>query len=87
MQQLKKTRRKQNKQKTTEIKQKSFEKNNKNRNTGYPAQDPTANKYLSGSGWEIMYFCVVVSVVVCFRLVFVCLLCVVCVCSIVNAKA
>ena len=28
-----------------------------NRHTGYPALDPTANKYLSGSGWEIMYFC------------------------------
>ena len=23
-----------------------------NRNTGYPALDPTTNKYLSGSGWE-----------------------------------
>ena len=29
----------------------------KNRNTRYPAFDPTANKYLSGSGWEIMYLC------------------------------
>ena len=26
------------------------------RNTGYPALDPTANKYLSGSGWEISVF-------------------------------
>ena len=24
--------------------------------TGYPALDPTANKYLSGSGWEIYVF-------------------------------
>ena len=31
----------------------------KTNNTGYPALDPTANKYLSGSGWEIMIFCVV----------------------------
>ena len=42
--------------KTNRKKQKSFEKN-KNANTGYPALDPTANKYLSGSGWEMMYFC------------------------------
>ena len=27
-----------------------------NINTGYPALDPTAIEYLSGSGWEIMYF-------------------------------
>ena len=48
------------------IKQKSFEKNiktNTERNTGYPALDPTANKYLSSSGWEIMHFC-------CFLLLF-----------------
>ena len=32
---------------------------NKNRNTGYPALDPTANQYFSGPGWEIMYLCVV----------------------------
>ena len=30
--------------------------NSKNINTGYPALDPTANKYLSGSGWEISFF-------------------------------
>ena len=29
-------------------------------NTGYPALDPTANKNISGSGWEIMIFCVFV---------------------------
>ena len=28
----------------------------KTNNTGYPALDPTANKYLSGSGWEISVF-------------------------------
>ena len=27
-----------------------------NINTGYPALDPTANRYLSGSGWEIYVF-------------------------------
>ena len=44
--------------KTTEITQKSFENNDKiSRTTGYPALDPTANKYLSGSGWEIMILC------------------------------
>ena len=30
--------------------------------TGYPALDPTANKYISGSGWDIF----VISVVFCF---------------------
>ena len=30
--------------------------NSNNINTGYPALDPTANKYLSGSGWEISVF-------------------------------
>ena len=40
---LKKTRRNRTKSKT----------NGNNINTGYPAFDPTANKYLSGSGWEI----------------------------------
>ena len=50
-----------NKQGKPEIKQKSFEKNINNRNTGYPAQDPTANKYLSGSGWEIKFFCFLFS--------------------------
>ena len=47
-----------------------------NRNTVYPALDPTANKYLSGSGWEICCFgfflelLCFVSVSFCFRLVF-----------------
>ena len=45
------------KHKETVKQQKSFENNNKNINTGYPALDPTANKYLSGSGWEIMILC------------------------------
>ena len=40
---LKKTRRNMNNSKT----------NSNNINTGYLALDPTANKYLSGSGWEI----------------------------------
>ena len=44
---LKKTRRNMKNSKT----------NSNNINTGYPALDPTANKYLSGSGWEIMYLC------------------------------
>ena len=56
MQKLKKTRRK---HKNNRKKHKTTEnlKNNKNKNinTGYPALDPTANKYLSGSGWEIIY--------------------------------
>ena len=29
--------------------------NSNNINTGYLALDPTANKYLSGSGWEIFF--------------------------------
>ena len=45
------TNRKKHKQKHTNSK-----KNIKHRNTGYPALDPTANKYLSGSGWEISVF-------------------------------
>ena len=32
------------------------EQQEQNMNTGYPALDPTANKYLSGSGWEISFF-------------------------------
>ena len=35
----------------------------KTNNTGYPALDPTANKYLSGSGWEISVFSVLFYVV------------------------
>ena len=42
-------------------KQKNSIENRQNRNTGYPALDPTANKYLSGSGWEISV-CFVFSV-------------------------
>ena len=57
MQKLKKPRRKQQKternRRTTEQLE---EKHKTNRNTGYPALDPTANKYLSGSGWEISVF-------------------------------
>ena len=54
------------KQTQTVIKQKSLEKNIKHRNTGYPALDPTGNKYFSGSGWRIMYFS-------CFKCVYMCL--------------
>ena len=65
-------------------KRNSKENRTTNRNTGYPALDPTANKYISGSGWEIS---VLFLLFVCFPLsvsvVFMCL----CVCSIVNAKA
>ena len=63
------------------MKQKSFEKNIKqqNRNTGYPAQDPTTNKYFSGSGWEIMYLCFVCYFVVFFsKLVYVLFCCYMC---------
>ena len=56
------------------INKKTLESFEKNRNTGYPAQDPTANKYLSSSAWEIMYVCCLCFC--CFRLVFVC--CLVC---------
>ena len=58
---LKKTRRNRKNSKT----------NGNNINTGYPALDPTANKYLSGSGWEISVFYVFVYV---FLLSF-CVLC------------
>ena len=38
-------------------KQEQLEENmNKNINTGYPAHEPTANKYLSGSDCEIYVF-------------------------------
>ena len=58
MQKLKKTRRKhlktthlnKYKQKTEKLREK-----HKNINIGYPALEPTANKYLSGSGWEIFF--------------------------------
>ena len=36
--------------------------------TGYPALDPTANKYISGSGWEM--FCFVLCLFVCLFLCF-----------------
>ena len=31
------------------------EKHKTNRNTGYPAQDPNANRYISGSGWDFFF--------------------------------
>ena len=49
----KKNRKKQNKKQTAKTRRKTLK---KNRNTGYPDLDPTANKYLSGSGWEISVF-------------------------------
>ena len=52
-----------------------------NESTGYPALDPTANKYLSGSGWEISVFCFYVFMFLCVSLSYMC------VCLIVNAKA
>ena len=58
--------------------------------TGYAALDPTADEYLSGSGWEIMYVCCVCCClyVVFFSKLFMFVFSVViCVCSIVNAKA
>ena len=68
----------------TKLKKTRWNKNNSktisnNINTGYPALDPTANQYLSGSGWEIsvfvcLCFCFCVSVflrVVLFLYVFV----------------
>ena len=39
--------------KKTKQNMKKSKTNSKNINTGYLALDPTANKYLSGSGWEI----------------------------------
>ena len=59
--------------------------NSNNINTGYPALDPTANKYLSGSGWEISVFFLLL-LYVCFCCPSSCVCCL-CVCSIVNAKA
>ena len=47
-----------NKLKKTRRNRKNSKTNGNNINTGYPALDPTANKYLSGSGWEIYVFSV-----------------------------
>ena len=57
--------------------------------TGYQALDPTANKYLSGSGWEISICCYVCLCFCCsvFFELFCCCYVLVCVFSIVNAKA
>ena len=57
MQKLKNTRRKHKTNINKHNKNINTKKNKKaNRNTGYPALDPTANKYISGSGWEIFVF-------------------------------
>ena len=42
--------------KQKQTKKHNSKKNIEHRNIGYPALDPTANKYISGSGWEI-YVC------------------------------
>ena len=64
---LKKTRRNRKDSKT----------NGNNINTGYPALDPTANKYLSGSGWKIsvvfLFFCSVVLLSFCSFCFYMCL--------------
>ena len=48
-------------QKETEQQKHKNSKDNRktNRNTGYPALDPTANKYISGSGWENCCFYII----------------------------
>ena len=103
MQKFKKTRRKHlkknRKKQTKHIK--TLRKTKQHRNTGYPALDSTANKYLSGSGWEIYVFffsflnvflfsfelfCFPSSFVVFLRVVLV-LFVFICCFSIVNAKA
>ena len=63
---LKKTRRNRKNSKT----------NSNNINTGYPALDPTANKYLSGSGWEISVFLMCLLMCFCCPSVFVVFICV-----------
>ena len=77
---------KQNRKKQKQKQNNSKNNINTNRNTGYPALDPTANKYLSGSGWEM----IVVSVVVVY--VFMCCCCYscyvlfVCICVFFDCK-
>ena len=78
MQKLKSTRRK-HKNKTEQLR----ETYKQNINTGYPVQDPTANKYLSGSGWEIMYLCSF-CFVLCFFLEVYC--CFVVICAVFDCK-
>ena len=78
MQTLKKTRRKHktNRKKHTK-QQKNLKENRNNRNTGYPALDPTANRYLSGSGWDIYVvslFCYVSFLIFLFSFEFLCFL-------------
>ena len=47
---------KQNRKKQQTTEQLEEKHKHKNRNTGYQALDPTANEYLSGSGWDIYVF-------------------------------
>ena len=57
------------------------------RNTVYQAQDATANRYLSGSGWEIMYSCFVMCLfILCVRLVCVCFVFVCCYMCLFDCK-
>ena len=98
-QRLKKTRRKHNKKTERNIFLKKRKKKNKklqekhkqrikqNINTGYPALEPTANKYLSGSGWEMSVCSVCVCHVFCFCSVVLCVMFLYGLFSIVNAKA
>ena len=66
----------QKKLKKTRRNSKNSKTNGNNINTGYPALDPTANKYLSGSGWEISVFffykCFSVVLLFVFLLLYVC---------------
>ena len=77
------------KQTTDKLKEKH---KNKHRNTGYPAHEPTVNKYLSGSGWEFsIVFLFYFYLFLCFSLnsfnISFFILMLLCVFSIVNAKA
>ena len=59
---------------------------NKNINTRYPAFDPTANKYLSGSGWEIMYLCCVCCLCLSRSFLCVCMMLYVLSCTFLHKK-
>ena len=76
---------KQNK-KENKYNRKASRKNINKQNAGYPALDPTANKYLSGSGWRIMYFCCLCVLFFSKLFMYVFMYVCICVVSIVNAK-
>ena len=71
--------------KNTRRNMKSSKTNSNNINTGYPALDPTANKYLRFRLGDFCFLLNVVFMFVCCPSV--CLYVVICVVSIVNAKA